>query len=173
MDTPLHVTDDAFEKTILQAELPVLVDFWAEWCGPCKMIGPYVAELAKEYDGKAIVAKVDTDANPLWASRFGIMGIPTLIVFNGGKEVDRVEGAVRKDELKSKLEKVLAAAAAAPVTAATPAAAAVTPAPATAATPAAAIAATPAAAPAAGTPASGAPSANQTASSTTAPKTAA
>jgi thioredoxin 1 len=106
---PVHVSDDAFEKTILQASVPVLVDFWAPWCGPCKMIAPAVEELAKEYDGKALVAKVNTDNDPLWASRFGVQGIPTLIIFKNGKEVDRVVGAVRKDVLKSKLEKAVAA----------------------------------------------------------------
>jgi thioredoxin 1 len=106
---PVHVSDDAFEKTILQASVPVLVDFWAPWCGPCKMIAPAVEELAREYDGKALVAKVNTDNDPLWASRFGVQGIPTLIIFKNGKEVDRVVGAVRKDVLKSKLEKAVAA----------------------------------------------------------------
>ena len=105
---PVHVSDDAFEKTVLQSKIPVLVDFWAPWCGPCKMIAPAVEELAKEYDGKALIAKVNTDNDPLWASRFGIQGIPTLIIFKDGKEVDRVVGAVRKDVLKSKLEKVAA-----------------------------------------------------------------
>jgi thioredoxin 1 len=105
---PVHVSDDAFEKTILQSAIPVLVDFWAPWCGPCKMIAPAVEELAKEYDGKALVAKVNTDNDPLWASRFGIQGIPTLIIFKNGKEVDRVVGAVRKDVLKGKLEKAVA-----------------------------------------------------------------
>jgi thioredoxin 1 len=106
---PVHVSDDAFEKTILQASVPVLVDFWAPWCGPCKMIAPAVEELAREYDGKALVAKVNTDNDPLWASRFGVQGIPTLIIFKNGKEVDRVVGAVRKDVLKNKLEKAVAA----------------------------------------------------------------
>ena len=114
MATPVHVSDEEFEQTVLKAEKPVLVDFWAPWCGPCKMIAPAVEELAKEYDGKAMVAKVNTDEHPLWASRFGIMGIPTLIVFHGGKEVDRVVGAVRKEVLKGKLEKVLTTAAAKP-----------------------------------------------------------
>ena len=108
MGSPVHVTDDLFEKTVLGSSLPVLVDFWAPWCGPCKMIAPSVEELAKEFDGKALIAKVNTDDDPMWASRFGIMGIPTLILFKGGKEVDRVVRAVRKDVLKGKLEKVLA-----------------------------------------------------------------
>ena len=106
---PVHVSDDAFEKTVLKASTPVLVDFWAPWCGPCKMIAPAVEELAKEFDGKALIAKVNTDNDPLWASRFGIQGIPTLIIFKDGKEVDRVVGAVRKEVLKSKLEKAVAA----------------------------------------------------------------
>ena len=107
MNTPVHVSDEAFEKTVLQSELPVLVDFWAPWCGPCKMIAPHVEDLAKEYEGKALIAKVNTDDHPVWASRFGIMGIPTLIVFKGGKEVARVVGAVRKEVLKQKLDAAL------------------------------------------------------------------
>lgn len=108
MDTPVHVSDEVFEQTVLKSELPVLVDFWAPWCGPCKMIAPAVEELAKEYNGKAVIAKVNTDDHPVWASRFGIMGIPTLIVFKGGKEFARVVGAVRKEVLKGKLEAALA-----------------------------------------------------------------
>ena len=105
---PVHVSDDAFEKIVLKSQTPVLVDFWAPWCGPCKMIAPAVEELAKEYEGKALVAKVNTDNDSLWASRFGIQGIPTLIVFKDGKEVDRIVGAVRKDKLKGMLEKAVA-----------------------------------------------------------------
>ena len=110
MSAVMEVNDDSFEKEVLNEKLPVLVDFWAPWCGPCKMIAPAVEELAKEYDGRALVAKVNTDNDPLWASRFGIQGIPTLIIFKDGKEVDRVVGAVRKDVLKSKLEKAVASA---------------------------------------------------------------
>ncbi|MBI5877038.1 MAG: thioredoxin [Chloroflexi bacterium] len=106
--TPVHVTDQDFEQTVLGASLPVLVDFWAPWCGPCKMIAPSVEELAREFDGKAVVAKVNTDEEQIWASRFGIQGIPTLIFFKGGKEVGRVVGAARKDVLKSKLEAAMA-----------------------------------------------------------------
>jgi len=105
---PLHVTDADFEKTVLGSSLPVMVDFWAPWCGPCKMIAPSVEELATEYDGQAVVAKVNTDEDAQWASRFGIMGIPTLIFFKDGKEVGRVVGAARKDVLKSKLEAAMA-----------------------------------------------------------------
>ena len=108
---PINVTDAAFEKTVLQSSIPVIVDFWAPWCGPCKMIAPTVEELAKEYDGKALVAKVNTDDDPIWASRFGIQGIPTLIFFKGGKEVGRQVGMAPriKDVLKNKLELALAA----------------------------------------------------------------
>ncbi|MBI1802021.1 MAG: thioredoxin [Chloroflexi bacterium] len=107
MSSPVHVSDDAFETTVLKSDKPVLVDFWAPWCGPCKLIAPSVEELARDYDGRALVAKVNTDDNPLWASRYGVMGIPTLIFFRNGKEVDRVVGAVRKDVLKNKLEKAM------------------------------------------------------------------
>jgi len=106
-NAPVHVTDDAFEKTVLQSKLPVMVDFWAPWCGPCRLIAPFVEDLAKEYAGKALVAKVNTDENPKWASKYGIMGIPTLIFFKGGKEVARVVGAVPKPTLQAKLDAVL------------------------------------------------------------------
>ncbi len=107
----VHVTDADFEKVVLKSELPVLVDVWAVWCGPCRMIAPYVEELAKEYGGKAIIAKMDTDANPQTPMKYGIMGIPTLIVFKDGKEVDRQVGVPRqpKEVLKTKLEKALGA----------------------------------------------------------------
>lgn len=111
MAGPVHVNDQNFEKAVLQSPLPVMVDFWAPWCGPCKMIAPAVEELATEYDGKVLVAKVNTDDDPLWASRFGIQGIPTLIFFKNGKEVARQVGmAARvKEVLKKKLEAALAA----------------------------------------------------------------
>jgi thioredoxin 1 len=105
---PLHVTDGEFQKTVLESQLPVMVDFWAAWCGPCRAIAPHVEDLAKEYAGRAVVAKVDTDANPQTPMRYGIMGIPTLLFFKGGKEVDRVVGAVPKSILVKKLEGVLA-----------------------------------------------------------------
>ncbi len=105
----VHVTDADFEKVVLKSEVPVLVDFWAVWCGPCRMIAPYVEELAKEYGDKAVIAKMDTDANPQTPIKYGIMGIPTLIVFKDGKEVDRQVGVPRqpKEILKNKLEKAL------------------------------------------------------------------
>ncbi len=111
----VHVTDGDFEKVVLQSQVPVLVDFWAVWCGPCRMIAPYVEELAKEYGEKAMICKMDTDANPQTPMRYGIMGIPTLIIFKDGKEVDRQVGVPRqpKEVLKTKLEKALGAALAA------------------------------------------------------------
>ena len=86
----LHVTDDNFDTEVLSSDLPVLVDFWAEWCGPCKMIAPILEEIATEYAGKVKVCKVDVDANPDMPGKFNIRGIPTLIVFKGGNAVDTV-----------------------------------------------------------------------------------
>ena len=110
---PIHVTDADFKKLVLEADKPVMVDFWAAWCGPCRAIAPFVEELAKEYAGKAIVAKMDTDANPNTPMSFGIMGIPTLIFFNKGQLVDRMVGVPRnpKQALTQKLEAMLASAA--------------------------------------------------------------
>lgn len=104
---PLHVGDGDFEQTIIQAGLPALVDFWAPWCGPCRMVAPVVEELAKEYAGRAIVAKVNTDEHQQWAQRFGIRGIPTLLFFQGGQEVDRIVGAVPKKAIQAKLDALL------------------------------------------------------------------
>ena len=102
MAEPFHVSD--FENEVIGAETPVLVDFWAEWCGPCKMIAPIVAEIAQEYDGQLLVAKLDADAYPEVLERYGIMGIPTLILFKGGQEVERWIGYMPKDRIVSKLE---------------------------------------------------------------------
>ena len=89
-----HVTDDSFEPEVLQAQLPVLVDYWAEWCGPCKMVAPILDELAKDYAGKLKVAKLDIDSNDKVAARFGVRGIPTLLVFKGGQVKEQIFGAV-------------------------------------------------------------------------------
>lgn len=105
---PLHVTDQDFKTTVLNSSTPVLVDFWAAWCGPCRMIAPFVEEIAKDYAGKAVVAKMDTDANPQTPMQYGIMGIPTLIIFKNGQEVDRIVGAVPKAAIAKKLDAVLA-----------------------------------------------------------------
>ncbi|MCX7895316.1 MAG: thioredoxin [Thermoanaerobaculum sp.] len=104
----IQVTDQDFDEKILNGGKPALVDFWATWCGPCRMIAPHVEALAHEYAGKAIVAKLDVDQNRQTAIRFGIQSIPTLLFFKDGKLVDRVVGAVDKKVLKSKLEALLA-----------------------------------------------------------------
>ncbi|NJM93536.1 MAG: thioredoxin [Cytophagales bacterium] len=103
MAKTVEITDANFEE-VLKSDKPVLVDFWAEWCGPCKMIGPIVEEMAGEYEGKAVVGKVDVDANPTLSMKFGIRSIPTLMVFKNGEVVDKQIGAVQKSVLTKKLE---------------------------------------------------------------------
>jgi thioredoxin len=105
LDRPLKLTDDTFERTIGNAEVPVLVDFYADWCGPCKMMAPHVDQLAAKVTGRALVAKLDTDASPRTAQKFDIRGIPTVIVFRDGKPVAQQAGAVQL----AALEKMLAA----------------------------------------------------------------
>jgi len=100
----VHLTDSNFKKEVLESDLPVLVDFWATWCGPCRMIAPIVEELAKEFDRKIKVGKVDVDSNPNIAGKFGIMSIPTLMFFKTGKVMEQVVGALSKADLKKKIE---------------------------------------------------------------------
>ncbi|MBM3250346.1 MAG: thioredoxin [Candidatus Omnitrophica bacterium] len=102
-----HFNDHNFKKEVLEADLPVLVDFWAEWCGPCKMIAPALEELAKEYKGRVKVGKVDVEASSRIASHYGIMSIPALFFFKGGKVMDQVVGALSKSDLKKKIEENL------------------------------------------------------------------
>lgn len=104
----LEITDANFEEVVLKSDKPVLVDFWAEWCGPCRMVGPVVEELSKDYDGKAVVGKVDVDSNPGISMKYGIRNIPTLLIFKGGEIVDKQVGAVPKSVLAGKLENQLA-----------------------------------------------------------------
>jgi len=100
----VEFTDANFEELALNSDKPVLVDFWAEWCGPCRMVGPLVAELSEEYEGKAIVGKVDVDSNPEISSKYGIRSIPTILFFKGGEIVDKQVGAVAKNILAEKLD---------------------------------------------------------------------
>ena len=104
---PVHVTDETFEEVVLGAPVPVLVDFWAPWCGPCRMVAPIVEELARAYDGRAIVAKMNTDENVQVAGQLGIMGIPTLIMFKDGEEADRVVGYMPRKALEERLVAVI------------------------------------------------------------------
>jgi len=107
IDTPLHVTDAAFEKTVLQSPTPVIVDFWAPWCGPCKMVAPILDKLAKEYAGKVVIAKVNTDDNPEWAMKYGVQGIPTMLFIAGGKVIHRQVGALPERMLREALTQFL------------------------------------------------------------------
>ncbi len=103
MAKPFPVTDESFETDVLDSDKPVLVDFWAEWCGPCKMIAPIVDELAEEYEDRLAVAKLDADENPNTMQAYGVMGIPTLILFKDGEAVERIVGYMSKERLLDRL----------------------------------------------------------------------
>ena len=107
MAAPITVTADNFQREVLEAEVPVLVDFWAQWCPPCKMVAPIVEDLASEYDGRMKVAKVDTDTSPSVAAEYQVMSIPTLMVFRGGRPLGSVIGYQPKAVLKAKLDALL------------------------------------------------------------------
>ena len=103
----IEITDANFDETVLKSDKPVLVDFWAEWCGPCRMVAPIVAEIAKEYEGKAVVGKLDVDNNPEVAMRYGIRNIPTILFFKQGEVADKQVGAVPKSVLTAKIENLM------------------------------------------------------------------
>ena len=103
----LHFTDANFKKEVLESDLPVLVDFWATWCAPCKMVAPHVEELAKEYAGKMKIGKVDVDVNSKVATRYGVMSIPTIVFLKNGKVMDQLVGAFSRHDLKRKIEENL------------------------------------------------------------------
>ena len=108
MAEPIEITDDNFQEEVLNSDIPVLVDFWADWCQPCKMIAPSVAQVADEYDGKIKVGKLDVDSNPRTSTALNIRGIPALLIFNEGKPIDQIIGAVPKSIIKKKLDEALA-----------------------------------------------------------------
>jgi thioredoxin 1 len=107
MASNLAVTSSDFEQQVLKSDIPVLVDFWAEWCGPCKAIGPSIEQLASEYEGKAKVFKLDVDTEGELAMQYGVMSIPALLVFKGGKEIDRMVGAAPKPQIAALIDRAL------------------------------------------------------------------
>jgi len=106
-DKIMHISDATFEREVLNSDIPVLVDFWAPWCGPCRAIAPVIEELADEYDGRVKITKMNVDDNPITPGRFGIRAIPTLILFKGGQAVDQITGAVGKPMIQAALDRLL------------------------------------------------------------------
>lgn len=107
MTEPVHVTDAAFEKVVLKSTLPVVVDFWAPWCGPCRMVAPMLDKIAKDKAGKLLIAKVNTDENPEWAVRYGVEGIPTMLFIHNGKIVHKQVGALPEHALRQLMDQFL------------------------------------------------------------------
>ena len=107
MSEPIHVNDNEFQEKVLDSSTPVIVDFWAPWCGPCRMVAPVLDELAKEYNEKVIIAKVNTNENPQWAMRYGVQGIPTMLFVRNGEIVDRIVGAHPKPSIQQRLDNML------------------------------------------------------------------
>ena len=103
----LEITDSNFEETVLKSDKPVMVDFWAAWCGPCRMVGPIIDELSEEYEGKAIIGKVDIDSNQQYAAQFGVRNIPTVLIFKDGELIDRKVGVSSKNDYAQAIDKLI------------------------------------------------------------------
>ena len=108
MSEPIHVSDEAFEKVVLKSNVPVVVDFWAPWCGPCRMIAPSLEQIAQEYGDKVLIAKVNTDDHSQYAQKYGVQGIPTLLFIKDGEVADRIVGAVPLPMIKGKVDQLIA-----------------------------------------------------------------